>query len=324
MSDLPDTMRAAALDAFDGPGALSLRTLPVPRPDDGGVLVRVHTAGVGVWDPYETRGAMADLADHEPTFPYVPGSDASGTVVATGDGVEGIEEGDQVCAVTFMNPKGGSYAEYVAVDAERVIPIPGDLDLRQAGALPVDGVTALRGLQDALGLERGERLAVFGASGGVGHLAIQLGKLMGARVLAVASGRDGVVLAQGLGADEAVDGKGDDVRAPLDRFAPDGLDAVLATAHGPSLTDVLDALRPGGRVAWPHGVEPEPTVPEGSEETAYDGDADAAILAELGRLVEPGPFRVHVSVTLPLSKAREALQRLDGHFLGKIALSVEG
>src|SRR5439155_4881905 len=118
------------------------------------------------------------------------------------------------------------YAEYAAVKAEHAAPIPGTLDLRRAGAVPVSGLTALQGIDDALHVKRGERIIIHGAAGAVGSLAVQFAKLRGARVLAAASGRDGVALVRRLGADVAVDGKHGDILAAARRFAPDGVDAV--------------------------------------------------------------------------------------------------
>ena len=131
--------------------------------------------------------------------------------------------------------------------------------------MPVDAITALRGLDDTLGLKPGESLMIFGASGGIGHLAVQLAKRMGARVLAVASGDDGVALARRLGADAVVDGHKDDVAAAAREFAPDGLDAALLTAGGEAAEKALTALREGGRVAYPNGVEPEPQARSGRD-----------------------------------------------------------
>ena len=99
---------------------------------------------------------------------------------------------------------------------------------------------------------------IFGASGGIGHLAVQLAKRMGARVFAVASGSDGVALVKRLSADAVVDGHKDDIAAAARQFAPDGLDAALITAGGPAADNALTAMRAGGRVAYPNGVEPEP------------------------------------------------------------------
>ena len=104
MQTLPDTMRAVALDRFGGPEELSVQTLPVPEVGPGEVLVRVRTAGIGVWDPYEREGNMTEMMDRAPRFPYVLGSDGAGTVIATGDDAGRFEEGDEVYAVGFLNP----------------------------------------------------------------------------------------------------------------------------------------------------------------------------------------------------------------------------
>ncbi|MEP1216984.1 MAG: zinc-binding dehydrogenase [Marinobacter sp.] len=129
--------------------------------------------------------------------------------------------------------------------------------------MPIDARTALRGLRDALELKNDEALMIFGASGGIGHLAVQLAKRMGARVLAVASGDDGVALAQRLGADAVVEGHSGEVAAAARDFAPHGLDAALVTAGGEVLEQALAAIRDGGRVAYPHGVQPEPKARAG-------------------------------------------------------------
>src|SRR5206468_1123279 len=120
------------------------------------------------------------------------------------------------------------------------------------------GLTALQGVDDTLKIRRGEAVAIHGASGGVGSPALQFAKMLGARVLATASGKDAIRFVRRLGADAAADGRHDDLAAAARRFAPDGLDAVLALAGGPALTRLLDAVKRGGRVAFPNGVDPAP------------------------------------------------------------------
>src|SRR5262249_28915320 len=155
----------------------------------------------------------------------------------------------------------------------------------------------LTGLDDVLGLKRGEALMIFGAGGGIGHLAVQLAKRMGARVLAVASGDDGVALAQRVGADVAVNGRKDDVAAAGRGFAPGGLDAALMTAGGEAADRALEAMREGGRVAHPNGVEPVPKVRSGVHLSSYDGAVNPKAIEKLNRLIEAGPFEVHVART---------------------------
>lgn len=314
------TMKTVAIDRFGDLETLREQTRPVPEVGPQEVLIRVESAGVGVWDPFEREGGFAELFGIEPKFPYVLGSDGAGTVAAVGEQVHRFREGDRVYAFSLVNPKGGFYAEYVAVKADDVSLIPESLSTEQAGAMPVDAMTALRGLDDTLGLGRGETVMIFGASGGIGHLAVQLAKRMGARVFAVASGHDGVELAKRLGADATADGHKDDVAAAARKFAPDGLDAALLTASGETAEKALSAVRDGGRVAWPNGVEPEPQVRSTITARSYDGTPDPQAIEKLNRLIESGPFEVHVARTFPLEQAADAHRALETHYLGKLAL----
>ncbi len=319
-------MKAIALDRFGGLETMKLQTLPVPEVGSNEVLIQVEWAGVGPWDPFEREGGFAKIFGVEPKFPYVLGSDGAGTVAAVGDDVKAFKAGDRVYAFGLVNPKGGFYAEYAAVKAEDVSRIPGQLTTEQAGALPVDAMTALRGLDDTLGLKPNEAVMIFGASGGIGHLAVQLAKRMGARVFAVASGSDGVALVKSLGVDAVVDGRNDDIVAAARQFAPDGLHAALITAGGPAVDEALTAMQAGGRVAYPNGVEPAPKPPLGIDAKAYDGMPDPEAIEKLNRLIEssgasvPGLFEVHVARSFRLDEAAEAHRALDEHYLGKLVL----
>lgn len=318
----PRSMKAVVIDRFGGADRLSVQERPVPRPGPDEILIHVEAAGVGVWDPLERQGEMVGLMDHEPSFPYVLGSEGAGTVAAVGEKARTrFQEGDRVYGVGFLNPKGGFYAEYAVVKADDASGIPGALTTEQAAAMGVDAMTALRGL-DTLGVQEGESLAIFGASGGVGHLAVQLARRLGARVLAIASGDDGVLLCKQLGADAVVDGKTADVAAACRQFAADGLDAALVTASGRGLDAVLEAVKDGGRVAHPNGVSRVPAVRSGVRLASYDGLPDRQAIARLERLILSAPFEVHVARTFPLARAAEAHGALAEHHLGKLALKV--
>jgi NADPH2:quinone reductase len=314
----PQFMQAAAIDQFGG--EITPHTLPVPRIEPDELLIRVESAGVGAWDPFEREGGFAKMMGGKPSFPYVLGSDGAGTVVAVGERVKQFKAGDRVYALALANPKGGFYAQYIAVKADQAAPLPRKLTIEQAGVMPVDAVTALVGLDDTLGLRRGESVMIFGASGGIGHLAVQLAKAMGARVFAVASGNDGVALVRRLGADAVVDGRHDDIATAARKFAPAGLDAALVTAGGNATNQALAALRDGGKVAYPTGVDPEPKARPGVTVKRYDGMPTAQTIDKLNRLIEAGPFEVHVARTFPLNQAADAQRALDEHYLGKLAL----
>jgi NADPH:quinone reductase-like Zn-dependent oxidoreductase len=317
---IPKTMRAAAIDRFGGPEVLTIHSLPVPAPDSNEVLIALDTAGVGVWDA-EMRAGW--YPDGPPRFPLVLGTDGAGTVAAVGSRIRRLQVGDLVYSYSFANPKGGFYAEYVAVLAEKVAHIPKGLDLEHAGAIPTTGLTALQGIDDALHVKKGESVIIHGASGGVGTLAVQFAKLRGARVLGTASGEDGVALVRRLGADTAVDGHHEDVAAAARRFAPDGVDAVLALAGGDALERILDAVRRGGRLAYPNGVEPEPRKRRGVEVLAYDAVAGVREFERLGRAVEEAKLQVPIAAAYALAEAAQAHERIEaGHVLGKIVLRI--
>lgn len=326
--EIPRTMRAAAIDKFGGEDAIPVLDLPVPEIGSDEILLRVETAGVGAWDPLERAGAFAGmfrtLNKADAKFPLVLGSEGAGVVAAVGDQVKNFRVGDRVYAAHFLNPKGGFYAEYAAAKVSDTSLIPGGLSSEQAGAMAGDAITALRGLSDTLQLGAGESILILGASGGLGHLAVQLAKRMGARVLAVASGPDGAALAGRLGADVSVDGRAGDVSQVARKFAPEGLDAALLTVGGEAAEQVLATVRVGGRAAAPHGVEPQPKTSDGVKLSFYDGNPDADIIARLNRLIEAGPFHVEVARSFPLEEAAEAHRALERHFLGKLAIRVSG
>jgi len=283
-------------------------------------LIHVESAGIGAWDPFEREGGFAKLLGIKPKFPYVLGSDGAGTVAAVGRQVAQFGEGDRVYACSLANPKGGFYAEYATAKAENAARVPDKISTEQAGVLMVDAVTALCGLDKALGLKRGESVMIIGASGGIGHLAVQFAKRMGVRVFAVASGQDGVALAKKIGADAAVDGHKDDVAAAVREFAPDGVDAALVTAGGSNADGALAGVREGGRIAYPNGVDPEPTKRRGVDVQSYDGRPDPNLIEEINRLIDAGPFHVHIDKTFQLDQAADAHRALEAHHLGKLAL----
>jgi NADPH2:quinone reductase len=317
---VPRTMFAAAIERFGGPEVITAHALPVPEVDAGEVLIAVDTVGVGRWDADVREGSFASRKSH---FPLVLGYDGAGTIAKVGSRVRRLKVGDQVYAYNWANPKGGFYAEYVAVPADKVAPFPKRLDLRQAGAIPITGLTALQGIDDALGLKKGETIIIHGASGGVGTLAVQFARLRGARVFATASGKEGVELVREMGAHAAVDGKRPDIDDQARRFAPDGVDAILGLAGGDRLERCLSMLRPGGRVAHPNGVEPAPRKRRGMTLTRYDGISGVREFERLNAAVQAAKLKVPIAECHPLTLAYKAHEHLaDGHVLGKIVLSV--
>jgi NADPH:quinone reductase len=317
---IPESMPAAAIDHFGGPEVLTAHVMPVPKVGATEVLIALDTAGVGPWDADIRAGWYPG---RKPKFPLVLGTDGAGVVAKVGSRVRRFKIGDKVYAYSWDNPKGGFYAEYVAVPSDKLAHIPGRLDLEHAGAIATTGLTALQGIDDALAMKRGETIIIHGASGGVGTLAIQFAKLRGARVLATASGVDGLDLVREMGADLAIDSRHEDVAEAARRLAPDGVHAILALAGGDELERALETLRPGGRLAYPNGVEPEPRKRRGMKFIPYNGVAGVSEFRRLNAALEAAKLKVPIAEAFPLVKAAKAHERLaEGHVLGKMVLRI--
>jgi NADPH:quinone reductase-like Zn-dependent oxidoreductase len=314
------TMRAAAIDRFGGPEELTIHTLPVPAVEMGEVLIAVNAAGVGSWDA-EMRAGW--YPGGRPRFPLILGTDGAGKVVAVGPRVRRLKVGDPVYSYSFANPKGGFYAEYVVVAAEKAANIPRGLNIQKAGAIATTGLTALQGIDDTLHVWKRETVIIHGGSGGVGTLAIQFAKRRGARVFATASGENGAALARNLGADAAVDWRQRNIAAALRSFAPDGVDCMLALAGGAAQEICIRAIRPGGRLAYPNGVEPKPKKRSGISVHSYDAIAGVHEFQRLNRAVEAAKLQVPIAGVYKLADAAKAHKRLaQGHVLGKIVLQI--
>jgi NADPH2:quinone reductase len=317
---IPKLMLAAAIDRFGSPEVLTIHTLSVPSLDAGEVLIALDTAGVGPWDA-EIRAGW--YPGRKPRFPLVLGTDGAGVVAAVGARVRRLKVGDKVYSYSWANPKGGFYAEYVAVATDKVAHIPKRLDFEHAGAIATTGLTALQGVDDALHLKKGETVIIHGASGGVGTLAVQFAKLRGARVIGTARSVQGVELGREMGADLAVDTRHDDIVEATHRLNFDGADAVLAFAGGDALERALDALKRGGGLAYPIGIEPDPKKRRGIKVIPYDAISGVREFERLNRAVEAVKLKVPIAEAFPLDKAAKAHERLvEGHVLGKIVLRI--
>jgi NADPH:quinone reductase len=315
---LAANMKAAAIDRFGPPSVLKLHTLPVPQPQPNELLIALHTAGVGIWDESVRDGSWRPYG--RPKFPLVPGTDGAGIVMAKGQRVRQFDLGERVYATDYS---GGFYAEFKAADAKNVARVPQRLNMLEAGAVLVPGLTALQGIDDHLHVRRGQTVLIFGATGSVGTLAVQFAKRHRARVLATASGRAGEALVEKLGADGVFDPHREDAVEQLRKLAPRDIDCLLALAGSDVLEKCLDLVRAGGRVAYPNGVEPEPRRRSKVRLIAYDAEAGQRQFAKLERAVKEARLQVPIAAVYPLSQAVKAHQRLEkGHLVGRIVLQI--
>jgi len=225
--------REASLDDY------VVREATLPRPAAGEILIKVAACGVSYVDALVALGRY----QIKPTLPHVPGSEIAGEVVALGEGVTGFAAGDRVLALV----SGGGFAQYALGAAGRVRRLPHGVSFAQAVCLPVNYLTALHGLRDRANLAVGERLLVFGAAGGVGAAAIQVGAALGAEVIGVASTPEKRAVALGLGAAAVIDREPEGWRDRLKALAPGGVDVIYDPATGALFEPAFRSLRWGGR-----------------------------------------------------------------------------
>ncbi|MFD8163702.1 NADP-dependent oxidoreductase [Streptomyces malaysiensis] len=332
------TMRAIRLHEFGGPEVLRHEEVPVPEPGPGEVLVRVHAVGINPPDWYAREGMPDVPPELKPPFdlPLIPGTDVSGVVEAVAADVNGFVAGDEVVGLLRFPTalQGSAYAEYVTAPASDLARKPAAVDHVHAAGLPMSGLTAWQFLielghghpspfQEAphrpMALDGETTVLINGAAGGVGHLALQLAKWKGARVIAVASGAHEAFLRR-LGADEFIDYTKD----RPEEVARD-VDLVLDTVGGPGSRRFLRTLERGGSLypVYFGEFDDEENAELGVTVTATQVRSNGAQLAELGRLLDAGTVRVAVDSTFPLAEARAAHERAArGHIQGKIVLTV--
>ncbi|MCL6709484.1 NADP-dependent oxidoreductase [Pseudomonas sp. R2.Fl] len=335
---MTEMMKAVQLHEFGGPKFLRYGDAPRPVAAPGDVLVRVHAAGINPPDLYLRNGyrTLPPEWQPDPTFPLILGSDVSGVVAATGDGVSAFDVGDEVYAmVRFPEDlmKGsGAYAEYVTVPASELALKPAGIDHIQAAGAPMSLLTAWQFLVD-LGHDapnpfqsfrhspiplEGKTVLVNGAGGGVGHLAVQLAKWKGARVIAVASAKHEALLRE-LGADQIVD-----YTKTSPETAAQDVDLVIDAVGGSNMERFLNATRPGGALFLvnPLGFSAhEEAARRGITVSSTQVRSNGAQLAEAGRLLDDGSIRVVIDSTYALAEAAAAHERASrGGIQGKIVL----
>jgi NADPH:quinone reductase-like Zn-dependent oxidoreductase len=302
-------MKAVRFDEYGDLDVLKVIEVPTPEPGPGQVLVQVKAAGI---NPGEAKIRAGLLHERFPaTFPSGEGSDLAGTVAATGRGVAGFADGQEVIGYTDNR---ASHAEYVVVEAGNLTPKPTEVPWEVAGALFVAGATAYAAVR-AVGLSAGETVVVAGATGGVGSIAVQLAKLAGANVIGIAGrAHQDWLKHRGVAGLVYGDGIADRIRQATDR-----VDAFIDTVGGDYVRIALDL-----------GVEPAridtivnfAAVAElGVQAQGNAAGASAAVLADLAALIAADRLEVPIAASFPLSQVSEAYRMLErGGILGKIVL----
>lgn len=336
---MTEMMKAVQLHAFGGPDNLLYEEVPRPKVGNDEVLVHVHAASLNPPDWYLRDGYRALPPEWWPesTFPLILGTDISGVVAAVGKHVTGFSIGDEVYSMVRFPEKvmegSGAYAEYVSVPSSELALKPRGIGHVQAAGAPMSLLTAWQFLIEtghdapnpfqsfphkAVPL-KGRTVLVNGAGGGVGHLAVQLARWQGARVIAVASSRNEALLRE-LGADEFIDY----TKIAAERVVKN-VDLVFDAVGGANMARFLRCIRPGGALFLvnplgfsAHHEAAQKAVTVSSTQVRSSG----AQLSQAGRLLEEGVVRVVIDSTYPLALASAAHQRAAmGNIQGKIVLT---
>lgn len=306
-------MRAYRIHRFGGPEVLQCEKIDIPRIGASEVLVRVKAASVNPVD-IKTRGGKYPLIG-EDRLPYTLGRDFAGVVGQVGKDVSAWRQGDEV--VGFVGQGQGALAEYAAIHETGLAKRPTTVDWTAAAAVPLAALTAWQGLFDHGGLQKGERVLIHAGAGGVGHLAVQFARYIGAEVFATASG-DSVDFVKSLGAEHVVDYK----RERFEEVARD-MDLVFDLIGGETQNRSWQVVKRGGTLISTL-TEPSATdaAAHGAHAARYTARPDGKQLEEVARLMDSGALKVTLVDTFPFDAAADAVARLErGHVHGKIVVN---
>lgn len=312
--NIPATMKAVRIAQFGGPEVLHLESVPVPKPGEGELLVKVAAAGVNPVD-YKIRAGKYPAVKQD-KLPFTMGRDISGSIVQLGQSSSRFAEGDAVIAMPGLGR--GGYAEYAVVKVTEAAGKPQSLDVVQAGAVPLAALTAWQGLFTHGHLEAGQRVLIQGGSGGVGHFAIQFAKVKQAEVITTASAAHSGLLRQ-LGADQVID-----YEAQRFEEAVADVDLVFDLIGGEVQERSWQVLKKGGLlVSTLNEPSKEKAAAAGARGMRYTVTESGEDLAAIVELIDAGKVRPVVAKTYQLQQAAAAQQFLEReHPAGKIVLSI--
>ncbi len=322
-------MKAVLCKAWGPPESLVIEDVPTPVPGAGQVLIEVHAAGVNFPDSL----IIQKKYQLQPPLPFSPGAEVAGVVRAAGEGVKPWKPGDRVIA----NVPYGGYAQELVADAARLMPVPDGMDFPTASAYVLAYGTSLYALKDRAKLASGETLLVLGAAGGVGIAAVEIGKAMGARVIAAASSEDKLALCREHGADETIDYAREDLRERIAALTGGkGPDVIYDPVGGPYTEQAFRSIAWEGRhlvIGFAAGEIPKlplnlPLLKTASLVGAFwgafvqrDPKRTREHLQELFALYQSKKVRPPITKTYPLTQAAQALRDvMERRVKGKVVV----
>jgi NADPH:quinone reductase-like Zn-dependent oxidoreductase len=312
-------LKAAQISKYGGSEVVEInRDAPEPILSAGKILVELYAAGVNPVDWKIREGYMRQMMNVQ--FPLTLGGDFSGVVSEVGAGVSGFKRGDEVYGQAGASRGGsGTFAEYVSADLKVSARKPKTMSHVEAGALPLTGVSAWQGLVEHIGLSKGQRILIHGGAGGIGTIAIQLAKNLGAYV-ATTVGESDVQYVKGLGASEVIDYKKQVFEDLLHDY-----DAVFDTVGGDTYKRSYKVIKKGGTiVSMLEQPDSKLMKQYGVKAIGQFTQVNSERLSKLAELVDKRAIKVNIDKTFPLDKAREALDYLQKeHTRGKIVLKIK-
>lgn len=311
-------MKAAQINEYGGVEVITINDTDKPVLGSGQVLVDVHAASLNPFDSAVREGKMREMKQLD--FPSTLGGDLAGVVYNVGDGITGLSAGDNVYGqASVFGGASGALAEFAATLASQIAKMPGGLSFEQAAALPLTGAAALQALDQHLQIQKGQRLLIQGGSGGIGTIAIQVAKHLGAYVAATVPPA-GVDYAKEQGADEVIDYKSQDFTKLVS-----GYDAVLDLVGGEVLEKSIDCLNPGGKAVSTVSQADVQHAKERGIATIYQGtEVTAQKLDKLRGLAEQGVVNVNVDKVFTLDDTAHAFKyRETNVILGKVVIKIK-
>lgn len=316
-------MKAAQITQYGGPSVIKINEIPIPTAGPGQVLVEVYASSLNPADSGLRNGAMKEMLPVE--FPSTLGGDISGVVTAVGEGVTSVAPGDKVFGQAYAILDGsGAFAEYAVTNASRIARMPKNIDFTTAAALVLVGVSTIQALQDHAHLQPGQKILIHGGAGGIGHLAVQLAKKIGAHVATTVAGED-IPFVKSLGADEVFNYRTEDFSKVLS-----GYDVVLDLAGGAGedvMQRSLHVLKPGSTivslVAYKGSTALQQAQRQGFTVITAQTNVTTEALDTLRNLTEDGSLTLNIAKVFPLQNIQEAFSVLESERPGKIAIQIK-
>lgn len=312
---MAEKMKAAQIKEYGHADAVEVVEVPRPTVGNGQVLVEVQAASLNPFDTMVREGYVKDMIPLK--LPVTLGGDIAGVVREAGEGVENVTAGDIVYGqANAVAGNSGALAEYAVTKSEQLAIAPKGVDITEAASLPLVGVSALQALTDHLGLQADQKIFIHGGAGGIGSIAIEIAKNIGAHVATTATG-EGIELVKELGADEVIDYKTDDFAKKLQ-----GYDAVFDTVGGEDFAKSWGILKSGG-VAVTMIAEADDAKAEelGITIIRQQTHVTSEKLTELARLVEAGVVHARIGKVFELGDIQQAFEaRESGTVVGKIVV----